>query len=31
MMQPPETIDSIAMPRRSGWLCTNFAGGSCSW
>ncbi len=30
-MQPPETSDSIAMPRRSSRLCTNFAGGSCAW
>ena len=31
MMHPPETIDSIATPRRSGWLWTNLADGSCSW
>ena len=30
-MQPPETSDSTAMPRRSSWLCTNLAGGSCGW
>ena len=31
MMQPPEVSDSMAMPRRSSWLCTNFAGGNCGW
>ncbi len=31
MMQPPETVDSVAMPTRSPVLWTNFAGGSCSW
>ena len=31
MMQPPETRDSMAMPRRSSWLCTNLAGGNCGW
>ena len=31
MMQPPDTVDSIAMPRRSPSLWTNLAGGSCSW
>ena len=31
MMQPPDTRLSIATPRRSCWLCTNLAGGSCGW
>src|SRR5688572_11227442 len=31
MMQPPETIESTAVPRRSSWSNTNLAGGSCSW
>src|SRR5436190_21908045 len=31
MMQPPDTSDSMATPRRSSWLCTNVAGGSCGW
>jgi hypothetical protein len=30
-MQPPETMDSMAIPRRSSWLCTNLAGGNCGW
>jgi hypothetical protein len=31
MMQPPDTIESVAMPRRPSSSKTNFAGGSCSW
>ena len=31
MMQPPDTIESTAMPRRPSSSNTNFAGGSCSW
>src|SRR2546423_5531089 len=31
MMQPPDTSESMATPRRSSWLCTNLAGGSCGW
>ena len=30
-MQPPETIELAAMPRRPSSLSTNFAGGWCSW
>ncbi len=30
-MQPPATIESIAVPRRSSSSNTNFAGGNCSW
>jgi hypothetical protein len=29
MMQPPETIESTAMPRRSSSSKMNFAGGNC--
>ena len=31
MMQPPETIELTAMPRRPSSSSTNFAGGCCSW
>ena len=31
MMQPPETIESTASPRRSGSSNTNLAGGNCCW
>jgi hypothetical protein len=30
MMQPPETIESTAMPRRFSSSKTNLAGGNCS-
>src|SRR5450432_1095773 len=31
MTQPPDTIESSAVPRRSSSSNTNFAGGICSW
>ena len=29
IIQPPATVDSMAIPCRSIWLCTNLAGGNC--
>ncbi len=31
MMQPPETMELMAMPRRPSSSRMNFAGGCCTW
>ena len=31
MMQPPDTMELMAMPRRPSSSRMNFAGGCCTW